>query len=483
MDLIEIIENYYTLNSEEKKAAIKEIFQGRTAELWNGLEEHKRSVLRIMADAGEKAAPLLQAHERRFLSLLEDEDPKTRMLTAQILGNCGGYTKQLIDACRKEQTMFILPSFLLAIGASKSPTAKLYLENYQIRSDLEKHIAEEKAALAKALANFVTRGSARLAINENDVLFLECPNADVTFEELSSLGIKCKKSGGFVLAGGIKSFSQIYKARTFKSAYLYLGSCTEAELPQKFASLDGKLAQRLNVNNYRLEVEGVSHQKRLEIIPKCTGVLKSFINTPSAYSFEIKLKVTPERIIMLLNPLGDKRFAYRRKAVSASVAASVAASVCRFCSKYFAPEARVLDNFCGSGTMLFERSFYPHGPLTGVDIAQSAVMNAKENEEILRCGAKFYHADALKFTDKQFDEIICNMPFGLRVSNHAKNEKLYDGYVSILPRIVKNGGYAFLYTNEKHLLEEVLRRKKIRPIAKATFEAGGLYPTVYVLKF
>ena len=110
----------------------------------------------------------------------------------------------------------------------------------------------------------------------------------------------------------------------------------------------------------------------------------------------------------------------------------------------------MLDNFCGSGAMLFERAFYPHASLTGVDIAQAAVQAAQENEEYRKSGAKFYHADALRFTAKKFDEVICNMPFGLRVGTAPRTMlKLYESYIAVLPSILETGGRAFLYTHEK----------------------------------
>ena len=104
--------------------------------------------------------------------------------------------------------------------------------------------------------------------------------------------------------------------------------------------------------------------------------------------------------------------------------------------------------------MLFERSFYPYFALTGVDISPQALEAAKENAMALKCRAKFFHADALRFDGKEYDEVICNMPFGLRIGSHAKNEKLYDAYIAMLPKIIKKGGHAFLYTHEKQLIEK-----------------------------
>ena len=484
MDIEKILTEYTLMDNEAKKQTVRELFENSPEKLLVFCTgELARAALRVIADAGKSAAETAQQNSTLFTGLLKSEDPKIRMLTAEILGSTGGFTKELVTACHAEQTMFTLPSFLLAIGAQKTEAAKRYLENYTVRSDQEKHIREEKLALQKALANFVERKPAQIRILKNDILALSCPNTAVTIAEAKQKGLRCKKNGEFGLVSGLEKFSDIYVLRTFDTAYLLLGTCGLSELSEKLSGLQEAVLSRMNVVNYRLEVANISHKDRLSIIPVCVSALDRLVNTPSAYSFEIRLEVTGDRAVILLNPLSDKRFFYRKKAVSASISPAVAASVCYAASSSFNPEARVLDNFCGSGTMLFERSFYPHASLTGVDIAQSAVGFAQENENAMQSGAKFFHADALRFTSKKFDEIICNMPFGLRVGTHAFNVKLYESFIAILPSIVDSGGHAFLYTHEKQLLEDILKRRNIRVLSKTTFSAGGLNPALYILEF
>ena len=484
MDLFELLDNYYKLTKDEKTTTIKELFSHDGKQLLPYLDSSAaRGAMRVLADAGEIARPLVLSNEKKFLSLLESDDPKIRMLTAEILGHVGGYVSELIKACRAEQTMFTLPSYILAIGASKTSAAKHYLENYSIRSEIEKHRFEEKQALSKALANFVVKNPAIVRISEKDIILLECPNAGITFKEAAKKGFSCKKSGRYVLISGLKSFTQIYMLRTFSTAYILLGKCGTSLITEKLSSLTDAISERINVKNYRLEISGVSHEERTAYMLGCIAALQGLINTPSAYSFEIKLEINGENTLIMLNPHTDKRFLYRKKAISASISPAVAASVCFCASKYFSGDARVLDNFCGSGTMLFERSFYPYFALTGVDISPQALEAAKENANALKCRAKFFHADALRFDGKEYDEVICNMPFGLRIGSHAKNEKLYDAYIAMLPKIIKKGGHAFLYTHEKQLIEKILKQKHIQYLSKTTFEAGGLYPALYIIEF
>ena len=484
MNINEILTEYIKMDNEHKKLAVHEIVQeglGKLLPYFSG--EQIRIALRIFADAGKGTSEIVQKNSILITGLLKSEDPKVRMLTAEILGNSSGFSAELITACHAEQTMFTLPSFLLAIGAQKTDTAKRYLEHYTIRSEYPKHQKDEKEALQKALANYVERKPAQIRIMQKDIIALSCPNMDITLREAKQKGLRGKISGEYVLLSGLEQFRSVYDLRTFSDAYLLLGISPLTDLPQKLSGLQDAILSRMNVTNYRLEVGNVSHQKRMEILTKCIPALDKLINTPSAYSFEIRLNIEGDQAAILLNPLGDTRFSYRKKAVSASISPSVAASICYAASSLFHPGSRVLDNFCGSGTLLFERSFYPHASLTGVDIAQSAIAAAQENEASFKCGARFFHMDSLRFTDRKFDEILCNMPFGLRVGTHAKNERLYESYVSILPAIMDKGGHAFLYTHEKHLLEDLLKKRDISYISKTTFTAGGLFPALYILQF
>lgn len=497
MNLENTLKEYNELSSEQKKLVAHELLEAGPEKLLPYCSgEYARAALRILADMGKGAADFARQNAPFFVALLKAEDPKVRMLAAEILGSAAGtgtgvdgkpqkidFTKELVTACHAEQTMFAIPSFLLAIGAQKTEAAKRYLEHYTIRSDAEKHIREEKLALQKALANYIERKPTQIRILENDIIALDCPNTSVTLAEATQKGFRARKSGEYVLVSGLKKYADIFALRTFQTAFLLLGTCVVADAAGKLASLQDAITSRLNVTNYRLEVANISHKERVSIIGPCVAALDRLQNTPSAYSFEIRLDITGDKAVILLDPLLDRRFTYRKKAVSASISPAVAASVCYAASSCFNPEARVLDNFCGSGAMLFERAFYPHASLTGVDIDQNAVASAQENELNRKSGAKFYHADALRFTSKKFDEVICNMPFGLRVGTHAHNVKLYESYIAILPSIMETGGHAFLYTHDKQLLEDILKRKHIRIESQTTFSAGGLYPSLYILKF
>lgn len=488
MNIQNFIETYHELPAAERKEGLSYILkEGKLQTVFNQARgANTRAALRVIADMDGRAADFAKENIGVILKLLRADDPKVRMHAAQIVGNtCAGeYLDELIDAIMHEQTMFALPSYLLAIGNAKNDRAKRFLDSYQLRSDLEKHRMEEKAALDKALSGFVIRKKAKVRILPKDIVLLASPNPNVTYAQCADAGLVPKKFGKYIAVSGLADFYDIYQLRTYTDAYIYLGASPVDELPAFLAQRERAIMQRTGVSGYRLEVRSVSHEVRLDIIKKCVAAMGELVNTPSSYSIEILLEMQgDDKVQVLLNPLTDERFAYRKKAISASINPGVAASVCAYASEYFDPDARVLDNFCGSGTMLYERGFYPHHSLTGADINMTAVEAAKENSRYAHVHPQFHYIDCLKFTAKKYDEIIVNMPFGLRVGNHSKNERLYKSYFAILPDILTAQGLAVLYTHEKDLTERLVKAGgQFDVLKRATFDAGGLYPAVYVLR-
>lgn len=482
------VQKYDTFPVPEQKAGLSQI--RRTSDLETVLHmttgEDARLATRVLADLGTRITPFIENNVNDIVALLKADDPKVRMNAAQIIGQtCAAeQLPALIDALDSESTMYARPSFLLAIGMAKTDEARQYLDQYTIRSDLDKHIAEEKSALNKARANFVERKRARVRVLPSDVILVSTPNEMITLGAFKKHGVNARQFDQYVAVTGLERFSNIYRVRAFDTAYIYLGSCAVADLPELLAARENAIIQRTQVTGYRLEVKGVSHEERVRIIGQCVPVLTKMVNTPSSYSIEIVIDMTEEgRARLLLNPLVDPRFTYRRKTVPASISCGTAACLVQYASEFFDPDARVLDNFCGAGTLLFERGYYPFHTLTGVDHSLAAIEAAKVNSSTAAVHPQFHYVDALRFTAKRYSEILTNMPFGIRVGNHAQNEQLYRRYFEILPDIVTKGALVVLFTHEKRLTERLLEKDEtFNLLKKTTFDAGGLYPAAYVLQ-
>lgn len=483
----ELVGKYFSLSSPEQKEAIASLRRAEDLEEILALTqaENARSATRILADLGSRITPFVEAHAGEILPLLTADDPKVRSNAAQLIGDtaAAAHVEALIAALEREQTMYVRPSFLLAIGKAKNAAAQKYLEAYEVHSDVEKHALEEKNALAKALANFVRREKPRVRILPSDVIVVSTPNVNVTLEAFQRAGMKPKRFGEYVAVTGLEQFSQVYKVRAFITAYIYLGSCPTAELPAFLASRENAVIQRTRVKGFRLEVKNVPHETRVDLIRRAVADLTTLQNSPSSYSIEIMVDVKDDRAQVFLNPLVDPRFGYRKKSIPASINPGVAACVVSYASEYFHADDRVLDNFCGAGTLLFERGYYPYHTLTGVDINLGAIEAAKENSHYAISHPQFHYLDCLKFTARKYNEVLTNMPFGLRVGSHQANEQLYQRYFAILPEILTDGGLAVLYTHEKRLTERLIdAAPALEPLKRTTFDAGGLYPAVFCLR-
>ena len=95
--------------------------------------------------------------------------------------------------------------------------------------------------------------------------------------------------------------------------------------------------------------------------------------------------------------------------------------------------------------MLFERAKYSYASLTGTDINSDALRAARQNERNAKTGAHFLIKNAgSPFRDK-FDEVICNMPFGLRVGSHDENRSLYAAFLRNLTKMLKRRGRVPFY--------------------------------------
>lgn len=113
------------------------------------------------------------------------------------------------------------------------------------------------------------------------------------------------------------------------------------------------------------------------------------------------------------------------------------------------PGARLLDPYCGTGTVLIEAGLaLPSAKLRGGDISTASLIGAGVNAaragvEISMCRMS---ALALAFADGSFDRILTNVPWGLQVL-HAGQETLA---WTELRRVLHHEGRAVALVHEAH---------------------------------
>src|SRR5262249_24429841 len=141
------------------------------------------------------------------------------------------------------------------------------------------------------------------------------------------------------------------------------------------------------------------------------------VDGPSRYAIELVVESDGQGAQLLVRPsfVRDTRFSYRVRDVPAAIDPVIGAGLARLA--FTSEQATVLDPTCGSATLLIERGQLGAEHLIGVDRAREAVEAAHTNLRaagLLRRAAVSQgdSADARRWP--AYDELLANLPFGLR---------------------------------------------------------------------
>lgn len=464
-----------------------------------------RESLRSLCNVAKKKLPgeqitNLEKQHGLILNSLKSDDAKTRKNAAILLGAlCYPAQDELIFATDNETTEFVLPSLILALGKIDLPKSREFLKNYKPKSQVEKHLIEEKNALKLALGSFLEVSPAIPDIkNKNLALFTMRGHADLCAEELDDheIDYSSHKQIQDCLVVKLTDIKELNKIRTYTHAFIILGKCEKIKLLSFFSNtkfmqgLDEIFKRKENETlNYRVDIEGDKQKDKKEFLKIITGAIdeKKYSNNPNAYSFEITvfIKDAFAHCMIKISDLLDKRFSYRKNTLSASINPVTAANIMRYCYPYLRRDAVVCDAFCGTATMLIERSYIKEcSALIGVDFSKDAAVFARENCAIAKVNAKIIRADVTRIEKKAgFDEVISNMPFGHRVSSSVNNKQLYERFALKLLEILKENGRAFLYTNDKVTFRESIKKTGgFTMIDEVIFASGNIHASLFILE-
>lgn len=477
----------------------------------------KRAAMRDMLLASFKLDPV------PLYSALESGSAKLRRNAARLMGElkCESYIAPLFAALEREDTRFVRPSILLALGSCASECGndseiavdtRKRLEGYKVQKAADeadkKHESDELDALKSALTRLtpiVKHEFTGFANNELMELRVSEKLGEALAGEIEALKdasietIKAFSDGVTVKSKDIRA---AFALRSFYELLLPVARGVRLEPHAIARALSFDVLDRLVYSAHapkvpigcRIELRLTNGDKtdRVAFIRELASLLpKRLINTPSDYEIELRIEQDARRagsaaVYIKLFTVKDERFTYRVNALPASILPANAAALMRYCEPYLTEGARVLDPCCGSGTLLFEREkLKPPATLTGVDIAHKAVDIARENATAGVSRAKFIVNDLARFeAERPFDEVIANLPFGNRVGTHESNEALYKTLADKLVKWLKIDGIAVLYTMESKLLSECMRAHgaKFELLAHTRTSAGGLYPSIFVFK-
>lgn len=408
--------------------------------------------LRVMQnnnDTREAVNRYICCHWQKLIRLFDHNDAKVRKNAALLLGDAHVQeaADALCDAYVEENTLFVRPAFLKALGQLDY---RAYIKNLkdrmeeiqvmEIEPSNRKHLDEERHLLSELLD--MARGSGRHIysgkIMSKVILTTKKGLEDILCTEFSEQfpGNGMKKMNGGVMVQ-IKDPFLFMRLRTWQTMLFVF--CDD----NGFEKDSDKIAEGI-INSHILEYLSQRHtgkgawRFRIDLRTKDAASQKAVLAKKTAFALEEKGKghllnsVSDYEIEFLimegnneqlyvylkLHTLPDDRFSYRENFTSASMNPVTAAQMIALCRPYFSDNANILDPFCGTGALLIERKLCIRSrqnmnirSLYGVDIYGAAIAGGRENAQKSHCHVNFIQRDFFDFTHSYtFDEVITDPP-------------------------------------------------------------------------
>ncbi|MDD6235306.1 MAG: methyltransferase domain-containing protein [Lachnospiraceae bacterium] len=408
---------------------------------------------------------------RIFKALLENEDAKVRKNAALIIGMIDepSCADDLMKAYMNEEKLFVKSSYLAALKAYDCSKYRDELINR--RDELEngcfddadmKHISAE---LKELYSIFPHSGLVKHKFhNPNQPVEVIFTTGKDTVEALMNA------VGEFKNAAGIK---QIFCGVSFKTTEIRAVSSIRIYREMLFPvnglapSVKSEIASDIMSGNLMHLLEAMHDDAdkpfRFRVTSKTDTAEAAariqaasggrLINSPSDYEIEIKL--IPSRsggygIMLKLHTWSDRRFAYRRDYVAASMKPVNAVMMVYLVRDYLKEDAQILDPFCGVGTILIERNKAVRAShMYGIDTFGEAVAKARINTAAAGVNINYINRNFFDFRHEyKFDEIITQMP---------DDTGVYDDFLDKCAELLSEDGLIIMLSKEKNLIKKQLR--------------------------
>ncbi len=439
---------------------------------------------------------------------LSDDDPKVRKNAAVSLGRLGGpdQLNALSDALDGETISWVRPSLVLALGALGGAAAN------QLLSGIEPHSDEERDALRKALDRTApARPVASWVVGGwRPACLLEMPPGleRIAQDDALAHGLPLPHQiddGRLRLARDIPPDGLTARLRCSYGPLLVAGDGPPLPLHDAHACANQVVAlvtASQTIRRWRewIAIDGSELRFRLAFGPRVRAttlraVLQALreavvplglVDSPSRYVIELVVESDQRGSRLLVRPsfAPDGRFSYREQDVPAAINPVVAAGLARVVRTR--TDATIFDPTCGSATLLIERAKLGGvAQMFGLDIMPAAIDAATANLRAVGYDwmTELAEGDAAEFRNwPDCDEVVANLPFGLRTRNiEADLEGLYERIAHNLRQALRPGGRAILYTAQPTPLEIALDRAGgLQPDGHLRIFVGGLWVSAIV---
>ena len=467
--------------------------------IWNEILENisvrnNLSQLRQMIKeetCAKKLAPLVKKEMQKVLALLKNEDAKTRRNAALLLGDlqCEEARDAIFEAYEKEDTLFVKGSYLTALSKlnmeDKIGQLKEILDSLlkiELTEDNRKHVEEEIRALRNILIQYegICRHTFACKDKKAAVILLVPKNLRETVKRSITCGRAALHPLGVLVE--TEDLLALMQLRTYKEmlfpvkgengqtpflsshpieAAEQLWNTDLMELLKSFHKEEGPFFYRVECKSamtleqrssftkkFCSHLEGLSH-----------GML---INSTGDYEVEIRLIVNKEGLFfpaVKLYTMKQKRFAYRKDFVAASIQPFMAALIMEVAESYLKENAQILDPFCGVGTMLIERDIkVPAREIYAIDTFQEAIEKGRRNANLAGEKINFINRNFFDFIHEyKFDEIVTNMPTRGKKTQEEMDTFYYE-FFKKAEEVLAEDAVVIMYTNEASLARKNRRK-------------------------
>ncbi len=450
----------------------------------------------------EKVARFLQENDLfdDFISKNAlSQDEKIRKFTYVTAGNVINERclAVLQEASRTESVYYCFPSIMLSLANHEDFSGVKLLfcrcEKAFLSGSVPEKLFLETTETYELIFPKTTYPGVRPEIKKEDKILLSSQKSYYDLMIKSLFGKVEKDKLGVILTNlSTADFEKIAARKDYYELFFYYGKSDVAD--EKF--LSGGIEYFKDIirrssnkpTGYRIDVkcEPKTKAKILSAVKKLTAREDLLVNKPSDYSFTFCVcgdgKRLPYYILIRPDFLINDRFNYRKNCLPASINPTTANIIAKIAEHFNPSPKKICDCFCGTATMLIERAFYsPNSQFFASDINPKAIDMARENCALAKIEVNFSVKDVSRLTGN-YDEIISNLPYGLRVGSHENNYEIYSALCKKCKKLLSENGYAFLYTADKSLLKKHIRLNDLTLVREIPMESGGLYCSLFVIR-
>ncbi|MEL6341710.1 MAG: THUMP domain-containing protein [Myxococcota bacterium] len=213
------------------------------------------------------------------------------------------------------------------------------------------------------------------------------------------------------------------------------------------------------------------------------------------FDVEIRVEVEDQRcdVGVQLTRKAISRRRWRPYRAKTALKANVAYAMLRLALDGQPSPRRLLDPFCGSGTLLIEAAErFPDTALVGVELYDKPFKGAQENLTALELTEQVtvHQADGRQlrvlFPEGRatVDAIISNPPFGVRLGQKLDFDVFYDGLLSDAAFLLRAGGRLAALVWHRGAFNRAMRRrgKQMASVHVRIIETGNIYPGLFILE-